>query len=64
MVPVRQVGPRWTDYRFGYRFALRIPRLNARKRDRVRQFANRAESAKMLKTKDFQAFRRAETLAC
>ena len=29
-------GQRWTDYRLGYRFVLRIPRLNAKKRDTMR----------------------------
>jgi hypothetical protein len=52
------------DYRFGYRFARRIPRSNAKERDKMRQFANLAQSAKILKTKDFQAFRRARNLAC
>lgn len=47
-----------------YRFALRIPRPNASERDKMRQFANPVDPDKMLKTKDFQAFRKDTNLAC
>ena len=36
-----------------YGFAFRIPRLNAKKRDRMRQIANRKEIAKMSGQRDF-----------
>ncbi len=36
-----------------YGFALRIPRQNAKKCDRMRQIANRKETAKMPGQKDF-----------
>jgi len=52
------------DYGFGYRFARQIPRLNAKKRDKMRWFANSPEAGKMLQTMGFQAFRRGRNLAC
>ncbi len=61
---VLHVRPRLTEYRFGYRFALRIPRSNAKEGDKMRQFAKQIESGNILKTKDFQAFRRPRNLVC
>ena len=49
---------------FCYRFVRRIPRLDAKERDMMRRLANPVESGKMLKTKGFQAFRRAQNLVC
>ena len=62
-VRTRFIG-RGQHYRFSHRFARRIPRPNAKERDMMRQFAKTVTSGKMLKVKGFQAFRRAQNLAC